>query len=172
MFSTQGIGRHPFPILGLPSYVSPPGHSNPQWAQEASHSNDRRPPRPVHPANPFPSDPFGVDAEQDEIHNLEDLRNNEFYHPNVMFRRRASHQRPSRQNAQDSTSQERRRSSRPADGPASLPDLIPMSRNSNRRSFDRYLSDLPGGAPESNGSTRSPGSRATGTSVTATRVTE
>jgi hypothetical protein len=126
----------------------------------------RQPQRPVTSTNPLSSDAFGPDAAVDETRHSQHLRTNEIPHPDVMVRRSIPYQRPYRQDSPDSNSQERRHSSRPADGTPPLQE-VSMPRNSNRRSFDRYSTDLPSSAHETNGATRSPASRAACMSVSA-----
>lgn len=167
MASTQNVGGHPYSGFNLPNYSTPPGHPNLQWAQQYPRNFARHPQRTVPMTSSFASDILGPDTAVDETRSSQHYRNNEVPHPDVMSRRNLSYQRPYRQSSSDFNNQDRRHSSRPADGPAPLSELGSSPRNSNRRSFDRYSNDVPGGVAEPNGPIRSPASRAAGTSLSA-----
>jgi hypothetical protein len=161
------IDGHPYSGFSIPSYSSPPGYPSLQWPQQSPRPFARHPQRPAPSTNSFSSDVFGPETAVDETRHFQHLRTNEIQHPDVMVRRSMPYQRPYRQGSPDSNSRERRHSSRPADIPPPLPEVGSSPRNSNRRSFDRYSNDLPSGAHEANGPTRSLASRAAGTSVSA-----
>ncbi|KAF2447227.1 hypothetical protein P171DRAFT_248057 [Karstenula rhodostoma CBS 690.94] len=160
MANTQNVGGPPYSGFHLPNYSEPPGHPNLQWPQQLPRTFARHPQRQVPGTSSFASDISGPDAAVDENRHFQHTRTNEIPHPDLMSQRNLSYQRPYRQGSSDSSSQDRRHSSRPADSPAPLSETGSSPRNPNRRSFDRYSTDIPSGAAESNGASRSPASRA------------
>lgn len=161
MASAPNVGGHLHPGFNLLSHS---GQPNLQWPQQFPRDLARHPQRTVPLTSPFTSDMFGPDATVDETRNLQYHRNNEIPHPDVMRRRNPSYQRPYRQSSTHFNSPDRRQSARSADGPVPLSELSTPARNQNRRSFDRYSTDVPSGAIVPNGPIRSPSSRAAGTS--------
>ncbi|OAG04900.1 uncharacterized protein CC84DRAFT_808854 [Paraphaeosphaeria sporulosa] len=150
---------HPYPGFNLPSYSGPPDHPNLQWPQQLPRNFARHPQRTVPMTSSFSSDMFGTDTTVDETRNPQYHRNSEIPHPDVTSRRNPSYQRPHRQGSSDFNSPDRRHSSRSADGHAPLSELGSSLRTHNRRSFDRYSTDVPNGATGPNGPIRSPSSR-------------
>ncbi|KAF1977998.1 hypothetical protein BU23DRAFT_249282 [Bimuria novae-zelandiae CBS 107.79] len=154
----QNMPRTLHPGMDMPNFAVSPAHSH--WVQPPPQYPSRRLSRHV-PSSPSPPPTSEMIAAVHDVPNrANSVTTESFPQHGVPFVRRTSYHRPARQGMEDSNSQQRRHMFRPVNGSAPLPELTPLSRNSNRRSFDRYANDLQNEATELARPARSPASRA------------